>query len=122
MRPSILAIVFVVGSAIISGAVLAEGVQLKGDALVMSISGKTYTGTTQRGGTWEATYSNDGTFQVRVLNSSWSDKGTWEVKEDMICSERSERSYMCYQLMRVSDDEFHWVDERGETQKSSAPR
>jgi len=102
--------------------VLAEGLQLKGDELVMSVSGKTFTGTNLRGDTWESSYKEDGTFKVRLLNKYWSDRGTWEIKDDQICSERTKRALMCYQLVHVSDDEYHWVDERRETQVSSGPK
>jgi hypothetical protein len=106
----------------LAGNALAEGERLTGDALVSSISGKTFSGRTNRGGTWESTYAAGGKMDVRVLDSDWSDSGTWEIKDDRLCSERSRRSYMCYELMRVSGDEYHWVDERGQTTKSSGPR
>ena len=122
MRATALSSMLGIIAALSASGALAEDVQLKGDQLAGSISGKTYTGATQRGGTWETSYSPDGTFEVRVLNSSWSDSGTWEIKDDRICSERSKRSYMCYEVLRVSDDEYHWIDERGETQVSSGPK
>jgi hypothetical protein len=102
--------------------VLAQGMQLKGDELVMSVSGKTFTGTSSRGDTWESSYKEDGSFKVRLLNKNWSDSGTWNIKDDRICSERTKRALMCYELVRVSDDEYHWLDERQQTQISSGPK
>jgi hypothetical protein len=102
--------------------VLAQGMQLKGDELVMSVSGKTFTGTSSRGDTWESSYKEDGSFKVRLLNKNWSDSGTWDIKDDRICSERTKRALMCYELVRVSDDEYHWLDERQQTQISSGPK
>jgi hypothetical protein len=102
--------------------VLAQGVQLKGDTLVSSITGKKFTGTSSSGNPWEATYTDDGKLHVRLLNKNWSDSGTWEIKDDRVCSERTKRTYMCYEVMRVSGDEYEWVDERGQTTKSSGPK
>jgi len=59
---------------------------------------------------------------VRLLNKNWSDSGTWEIKDDRVCSERTKRTYMCYEVMRVSGDEYEWVDERGQTTQSSGPK
>lgn len=112
-------LVFAVGSVVLNSGVNAEGARLKGNDLTTVVAGKTYSGTTRNGGTWEATYSDDGRLDVRVLNSSWSDSGTWEIKDDRVCSERSKRAYMCYEVMRISDKEYDFVDERGETSKST---
>jgi len=122
MSKSIVA--FIVGTlfAAASFVVLAQGMQLKGDELVVSVSGKTFTGTSSRGDTWESSYKEDGSFEVRLLNKNWSDSGTWEIKDDRICSERTKRARMCYEVMRVSDDEYHWLDERHQTQISSGPK
>lgn len=102
--------------------VIADGVQVKGDTLVSMVSGKTYTGTASNGNQWSTTYKDDGEMHVRLLNKNWSDSGTWEIKDDRVCSERSKRSYTCYELMRISDDEYLWVDERGQGTKSSGPQ
>lgn len=106
----------------VSLGVFAEGVQITGDALVAAVSGKRFTGTSTRGNPWEATYTEDGKLHVRLLNKSWSDYGTWDLKGDRVCSERSKRTYMCYEVMRVSDDEYLWVDDRGQSTKSSGPK
>ena len=96
----------------------AEGTRITGEALRAAVEGKSYTGRTRRGGTWESTYEAGGSFKVRVLDSDWKDSGTWEIDDDRLCSERSKRGRMCYEVMKVSADEYHWVDERGETVKS----
>jgi len=108
--------------ATLSLGVFADGVRVTGDALLANVSGKKYTGTSSSGNEWESTYMKDGKYQVRLLNKDWSDSGTWEIKEDRVCSARTKRTYMCYELMRVSDDEYVWVDERGESSKSSGPK
>lgn len=100
----------------------ADGARITGGALVSSFAGKTYSGTAASGGAWEAVYAADGSYTVRMLNSNWSDEGRWEMKDDRICTERTKRARMCYEVMRVSDDEYHWIDERGETTKSSGPK
>ena len=102
--------------------VLADGVQLKGDELVKSVSGKKFTGTSSNGNEWESTYVEGGEYRVRLLNKNWSDAGTWEINDDRLCSERTKRALICYELMRVSNDEYEWVDERGQGQKSSGPK
>ena len=122
MSKSIVA--FFVGALFVAASfiVLAEGVQLKGDELVKSVSGKKFTGISSIGNEWESTYVEGGEYRVRLLNKNWSDAGTWEINDDRICSERSKRARMCYELVRVSDDEYHWLDERHQTQISSGPK
>ena len=110
-----------IGMTVLCPRVDADGMRLTGEALNAAISGKKFTGATSRGGTWEAAYMADGTMKVIVLNSDWSDSGTWEIKDDRVCSERTKRTYMCYEVMRVTDDNYHWVDERGQTTVSSGP-
>ena len=122
MRKSVVTLSIGALFAAVSFVVFAEGVQLKGDDLVMSVSGKKFTGTSSRGNQWESSYMEDGKMHVRLLNKDWSDSGTWEINDDRVCSERTKRALMCYELMRVSDDEYHWVDERGQTQISSGPK
>ena len=122
MRATALMFTFGIAATIVTPGASADGVRVTGAELVESISGKTYTGTTRRGGTWEASYKVDGTYDVRVLNSDWTDNGTWEVKDDRICTKRTKRAYMCFELMRVSEDEYLWVDERRETEKTSGPK
>ena len=102
--------------------VLAQGVQLKGDELVKSVSGKKFTGISSNGNEYESTYVEGGEYRVRLLNKNWSDAGTWEINDDRVCAERGKRARMCYELMRVSNDEYEWVDERGQVQKSSGPK
>ncbi len=102
--------------------VLAQGVQLKGDELVKSVSGKKFTGMSSNGNEWESTYVEGGAYRVRLLNKDWSDAGTWEINDDRVCSERSKKARECYEVVRVSDDEYHWLDERRQTQISSGPK
>ena len=115
------AIVFWILGSVMSPVVFADGVRLTGNDLVTAVSGKKYSGTTKSGKTWVTTYFDDGKMGVLVLGTSWFDNGTWEIKSDRVCSERSERALMCYEVMRVSEDEYHWVDERGQTTKASGP-
>ena len=98
--------------------VRAEGGKLTGDQIRSALAGTTLTGTGSRGGTWEATYAKDGTLSLIVVDSSWSDSGTWEVKGDRYCSERSKRAYRCLDVYKVSDSEFHFIDDRGQTTKA----
>lgn len=109
-------------SASVSPGAFAEGVQITGDALLTAISGKRFTGTSSRGNDWEASYAQDGTYQVRLLNKSWSDYGTWEIKGDQLCTERSKKGYGCATMWRTSDNEIEWVDGRGQTTKASGPK
>ena len=97
----------------------AEGTRLMGDELKSFIPGKSFTGATQRGGTWEATYNPDGTYKVWVHNSDWSDEGTWEIKDDQMCTERSKKAYSCADFYRVTDTNYHWLDSRGQTSKAT---
>ena len=101
---------------------IAEGTRLTGDALKQAIVGKTFTGSTSSGKTWESTYKEGGSYAVEVLDSDWSDTGTWEINADEVCSERTKRSRMCYQILKVDPGEFHWVDERRQTTKSTYAR
>lgn len=99
-----------------------DGARLTGDALKQAVSGKTFTGATSRGGTWESTYQDGGAYKVVVLNSDWSDSGSWKIENDEVCSERTKRSRMCYQVTQTGSGEFEWLDERRQTTKSSYAR
>ena len=89
---SVLALVLAASTMVLSPGASGEGVRLTGDALAAAVNDKMYTGKTSRGGTWESRYASDGSFDVRVLDSDWSDSGTWAIEEDRVCSERSRRS------------------------------
>ncbi len=110
---------FAVAALATSLSALAEGTRLTGDALKQAVHGKTFTGATSRGGVWLSSYNADGTMAVSVVNSDWSDSGTWEIKDDQVCSVRTKRSYMCYQVFEVSPGAFEWIDERRQTTKST---
>ena len=108
--------------ATVSPGAFADGVQITGDALLAAVSGKRFTGTSSRGNDWEASYAEDGTYQVRLLHKSWSDYGTWEINGDQLCTERSKKVYGCATMWRISDNEIEWVDRRGQTTKASGPK
>ena len=100
----------------------AEGTRLTGDVLKQAVTGKTFTGATSNGGVWRSTYNPDGTTSISVVNSDWSDTGTWEIKDDQVCSERTKRSYACYQVVQTGPGAFDWLDERRQTTRSTYAR
>ena len=96
---------------------------LTGDQIRSLMVGAQAEGTSPRSGkTWYADYAEDGTYTLRVPDSNWETRGTWQIEGDLWCTERSERPRSCRQVVPLGGDEYLFQDERGEGVKATVKR
>ena len=94
-----------------------KGEQITGAELKSLLPGSTMTGISSRGKSWEAKFVSNGTFTLEVPEVNFSDTGTWEIKGDGYCSERTKRGNQCFTIHHVSANDYIREDERGQGTK-----
>lgn len=96
---------------------------LTGDQIRSLMPGSQAEGTSPRDGkTWYADYAEDGTYTLRVPDSNWETRGTWQIEGDLWCTERPQRPRSCRQVIPLGGDEYLFQDERGEGTKATVRR